>query len=391
VTQGAREDRTVLDTIRSLERWLDAHAWKAYEPHDGLNTPVRALLGRNRTALLALKQLVMRSPINLRPLLGIPRQTSPEAVGFFSRGYVRLHQALGAAGDRHRAEQHLDALARRAEPGYSGPCWGNQFDYITRFFYLPRGTPIVVWTAHNAHAFLDAYEHFGDSRWLDVGAGAAAFIQRELVREADGALYISYVPTGPHPVHNANALGAGLLARVGALTGRTDLVELARRAIEYTVACQRPDGSWWYGEAPSLRWVDNFHTGYVLESLLVYETCSGDPSFASSMARGLEYYVATFFLPDGTPRYYSDRTYPLDIQCAAQGIETLRLFSGSRPALAARARQVADWAIRHLRDPSGYFHFRRARRWTTKVPLLHWGQATMFSALAGLLPRQVQD
>ena len=77
---------------------------------DGLDTPVRALLGRNRTALLALKQLVMRSPVNLRPLLRIPRQTSPEAVGFFARGYIRLHQALGMTQDRLRAERHIEAL-----------------------------------------------------------------------------------------------------------------------------------------------------------------------------------------------------------------------------------------------------------------------------------------
>jgi hypothetical protein len=391
VTPAAQEDRTVLEAIRSLERWLDAHDWEAYEPHDGLDTPVRALLGRNRTALLALKQLVMRSPVNLRPLLRIPRQTSPEALGFFARGYIRLHQALGMIQDRQRAERHLEALAQRSESGYSGHCWGNQFDYITRFFYLPRGTPIVVWTAHNAHAFLDAYEHVGDPRWLDVAVSAATFIQRDLVREADGTLYISYVPTGAHPVHNANVLGAGLLARVGALTGRTEFVSVARRAVEYTVTHQRPDGSWWYGEAPSLRWVDNFHTGYVLESLLIYQMCSGDRSFDPSVALGLDYYVRTFFLPDGTPRYYADRTYPLDIQCAAQSIETLRLFSASTPALAARARQVAGWAIRHLRDPAGYFYFRRSRRWTARVPLLHWGQATMFSALAGLLQPEARD
>ncbi|MGH7517720.1 MAG: hypothetical protein ACREOC_09655 [Gemmatimonadales bacterium] len=385
MTQAVQVDETVLDAVRSLEQWLDAHGWKAYEPHDGLNTPLRRLLGGNRFALLALKQLVMRSPVNLRPVLGIPRQTSPEAAGFFARGYVRLHQALGSPEDRGRAEQRLDWLARHAERGYSGHCWGNQFDYVTRFFYLPKGMPIVVWTAHNAHAFLDAYEQFGAARWLDVAASAATFVYRDLVRHEGDHLYISYVPSGPYPVHNANVLGASLLARVGALTGRAELVDVARRAMRYTVAHQRPDSSWWYGEAPNLRWVDNFHTGYVLECLLAYQESTGDRTFSDAMARGLEYYVRTFFLADGTPRYYSDRTYPIDVQCAAQGIETLRLFAGEDPAYGRRARQVAEWAIRHLRDPSGYFHFRRGPRWTAKVPLLHWGQATMFSALAGLL------
>jgi len=38
-----------------------------------------------------------------------------------------------------------------------------------------------------------------------------------------------------------------------------------------------------------------------------------------------------------------------------------------------------------MQDPSGYFYYRRySRRIVNKTPTLHWGQATMMSALAGL-------
>jgi hypothetical protein len=78
--------------------------------------------------------------------------------------------------------------------------------------------------------------------------------------------------------------------------------------------------------------------------------------------------------------------FPADIQCAAQAIETMMLFDyvdGTRTL----ATRVARWTIAHMRDPSGYFYHRRYRRWTSRTPLLHWGQATMFSALAGLLEK----
>jgi hypothetical protein len=49
------------------------------------------------------------------------------------------------------------------------------------------------------------------------------------------------------------------------------------------------------------------------------------------------------------------------------------------------ALRVAEWTIKHMQDRTGYFYYRRYSRWlVNKTPTLHWGQATMLSALAGL-------
>lgn len=380
------QNQQFVQAFRKTESWLERQGWRAYEPHDGLSSPLRRLLGQNRTALLAFKQVVLRSPVNLRPFLGIPAATSPESMGFFARAYLRLYQALGQQADHDAAEAKLAWLMRHSESGYHGMCWANQFDYITRFFYLPKGMPIVVWTAHNAHVFLDAYEQLKRPCYLEAARSAAEFVYRDLPRRSEGdTVCISYVPIGDHPVHNANLLGASLLARVATHTGEQELTAIARQAMAYTVKHQRPDGSWWYGEAPSLHWVDNFHTGYNLECMLLYQEATGDHSFEAAMLRGLDYYVQNFFLPDGTPRYFSQKTYPIDIQCAAQSIETLKIFASYRPELRAKAERVANWTLAHMQSSDGYFYFRRGARWVSTTPMLHWGQATMLSALAGLL------
>jgi hypothetical protein len=103
------------------------------------------------------------------------------------------------------------------------------------------------------------------------------------------------------------------------------------------------------------------------------------------MMRGYEYWKNTFFLPDGTPRYYSHKTLPIDIQCCSQAIDTLVLFSERDPEAIPLAVRVAQWTIANMQDRSGYFYYRRYSRWlVNKTPTLHWGQATMFCALAGL-------
>jgi hypothetical protein len=37
-----------------------------------------------------------------------------------------------------------------------------------------------------------------------------------------------------------------------------------------------------------------------------------------------------------------------------------------------------------MQDPSGYFYYRRYPSLTARIPYFHWGQATMFKALAHL-------
>jgi len=112
-------------------------------------------------------------------------------------------------------------------------------------------------------------------------------------------------------------------------------------------------------------------------------TISGD--FEVTMNVGYEYRERTFFLPDGTPRYYDHKTLPIDIQCCSRAIDTLVSFSDRDPEGLSVAMKVAQWTIENKQDRTGYFYYRRYSRWlVNKTPTLHWGRATMLCALAGL-------
>jgi len=103
------------------------------------------------------------------------------------------------------------------------------------------------------------------------------------------------------------------------------------------------------------------------------------------MNRGYEYWKRTFFLENGTPRYYSHKTLPIDIQCCSQAIDTLIFFRDRDPESIDLAVKVAEWTIRYMQDTTGYFYYRRYSPWlVNKTATLHWGQATMLSALARL-------
>ena len=93
------------------------------------------------------------------------------------------------------------------------------------------------------------------------------------------------------------------------------------------------------------------------------------------------------FQPLRCPRYYHTRAYPVDIQCAAQAIDTLARLSDGDPACLELSKRVAAWTMRNMQDSKGYFYYRQYPLITAKTPMLHWGQATTFKALSQLLLR----
>jgi uncharacterized protein YyaL (SSP411 family) len=318
-------------------------------------------------------------------VLGIAREQSSKGMGFLARGFMRLHQTTGDPAWAAKAEMALQWLIDKQSKGYSGACWGNHFDYQSRGFYLPKGVPTIVWTSLIGHAFLDGYEHFGNDKYLEVAVSACEHILRDYSTYPHGeGVCISYVPGINNQVHNANTLGASLLARTYSHTRNQAYRELAQKALQYTADYQRSDGSWYYGE-DRCHWVDNFHTGYVLDCFKRYVESTGDDRFTASMNKGYEFWKNTFFLQDGTPRYYDYKTLPIDIQCSSQAIDTLVYFSDRDPESLPLALRVGQWTIDHMQDRSGYFYYRRySRGIVNKTPTLHWGQATMLCALAGL-------
>ena len=377
----------IFESIGRLSNWLEENDYRGYDTFDGLNSKLlRPLTFHNKYLQMVLQQGVRRFPINIRPLVGISKSRSTKGMGFLARGFMRLHEATGDSAWGDKAESVLQWLIENEAKGYSGASWGNHFDYQSRSSYVDKGVPSVVWTALIGHAFLDGYDHFKNDKYLKVAISSCEHILRDLGTYPEGTgVCIDYFPTTDHQVHNASTLGGSLLARTYSYTHNEAYRELAQKSMQYTAQHQRADSSWYYGEAANLHWVDNFHTAYVLDCFKYYDEGTGDHQYEKNLKSGYEYWKRTFFLPDGTPKYYNHKTLPLDIQCSSQAIDTLVFFNDRDPESLQLAMKVAQWAIEHMQDRTGYFYYRRYSRWVVnKTPTLHWGQATMLSALAGL-------
>ena len=381
------ERKLVLNSLMKVSSWLVDHDYKGYDTFDGLSSPLlRPLTFESAALRTVLQQGIRRFPLNVRPMVGIKPAHSTKGMGFIARGFMRLHRATGDPIWAERARYALDWLIDHQSTGYSGACWGNHFDYQSRAFYLPKGVPTIVWTSLIGHAFVDGYLHFNDAKYLEIAESACRHIVEDIAAIPDGnTCCLAYVPGKTSCVHNANTLGASLLSRVFSMTGAEAYRDLAFRSLSYTAKYIQADGAWYYGEKENLHWVDNFHTAYVLDCFKIYEQSTGDKHFAPVIALGYDFWKSNFFLEDGTPKYYRQKTLPIDIQCASQAIDTLVLYRDHDRKALDLANKVARWTSANLQDQTGYFYYRRySGNVINKTPTLHWGQATMVSALAAL-------
>jgi hypothetical protein len=180
-------------------------------------------------------------------------------------------------------------------------------------------------------------------------------------------------------------MGAWLLAAVFQQTGEPHLGEAAMAAARFTARRQSTDGSWPYGEADNDRWVDNFHTGFVLVALKRIGDCMRTGEFDEHLSRGYRFWKETMFLDDGTPKYYPDNTYPVDVHSVAQAILTFLEFRREDGTAVDHAIRVAEWGVQNLQDSSGYFYYRLCKGYKIRIPYMRWSQAWMQRALTELV------
>ena len=378
----------IADSLDRLTRWVENRNYQAYDPGDGQMSYLRSLTFGSRTLERMLTAAVLRSPVNIRPLLGIKPHTSTKGMGYMAWGHLRRFQTSGLPHHAERARMCLDWLLAHRSPGYPDLCWGNDFTFTTRAGRIPRGEPTIVWSGLIGQAFVDAYDILRDTRYLDAATSTCNWILKLPREETAGGTCLSYVAFGQVSIHNSNMLGAALLARVGAFTGRIEAIDVARQAMRYSCSRQQPDGAWFYGEDPKYHWIDSFHTGYNLDSLKRYIDSACDSGFSDHLLRGYQYFKQHFFEHDGRTKYMHNRLLPIDIQCLAQAMDTLSFFSTSDPEALDLAQRVASWTIEHMQAPEGYFYYRDLGRMKIRTPMFHWGQGTMFKALAHLLGKQ---
>lgn len=398
------------ESFNSLKSFCETEDFAGWDPYDGMNSKIfkATPLKHWDLARLAWIQGFKRSPINFRKLLMVPKQHNAKGIGLFLNGYCNLYtlteKAASKAGQgdtrfgtkeeiRSRIDELAKLLLEMQNKDYSGACWGYNFDWqARRLFLFPANTPTVVATSFCVTALLSAYEITKNQNYLETALSAGNFILNDLNRtEYKSGFLFSYSPlNGNNTVFNASLLGAKVLSQLYSYNKNELYKQTAESAVKAGVEAQNEDGSWIYGMLPVQSWIDSFHTGYNLDAIQIYQDKTGDMQFNKSIEKGFQYYIDNFFLKDGTPKYYHDKTYPIDIHCPGQlfvNLSVNRKFGENKDL----AHSVFNWVTKNMQDPKGYFYYQLKEGMSSKISYMRWSNAFMFNALSYLLLEQSNE
>jgi len=345
-----------------------AAEWRGADPHDALYwrwPPTFIATPRRRQAIV---QLHVRSPIDIRSWRRGPRPRLAKTLALFTK--ASLLAADGPAAPELTDAARAAATALESDRRAGDEAWGYPFAVQTRWSSYGANSPNVVVTSFAIDALLLAAQRLDYSSFEDRAREAARWIADKLVTPGG---HIAYHEHSDVLVHNANLLGAAAVYRA---LGASDSV---RRAVERTLEAQRSDGSWPYGGGPRLQFVDSFHTGYVITSLIMLREL--DPEIDAAVQRAAAYWAERFVDGRGRSLMWPDRQFPEDGHSAGTALTTLALLAENDASYLPLLRRVAERALDVMVD-GGHAVHRRYRWGRTRVNYLRWCDGHMAVGMA---------
>jgi len=374
--------KVISDSLNKLILYIENQDYKGFDPYDALKSPLFKLpfFRTNKFVRFFTQQFGKRFPINLRPLLFVPKGYNPVTLGLCIQAYSYLFRSSSKEEYLQKIDFLITELRKLIPNGYSGACWGYDFDWEARYAQIPAYQPTVVATGIITNALFECYRITKNEHALNLCKSAISFILNDLNRyETETEICFSYSPFDHQQVFNASMKGARLLSQVYSVTGGVKLREIAQKTINFVVNKQNTDGSWFYSTAQNGNWIDNYHTGYILDCLDEYIKCTEDTEFQDNLKKGFAYYCANFVTENGIPKFYNNKTFPVDCTAAGQTILTLNRLGETQ-----LAKKVATYMIESMQHKSGYFYFRKYKYHTEKTSFMRWSNAWMMLALASI-------
>ncbi len=368
--------------------YASLNQYSGYNKFDGLTSPITKILSfNNKWARLFWSQMVMRAPLNIRPLLGIKKTRNPKGIALFAWAYLNFFKITNDEQFLDQAKSLLDWLSKNQSPGFDNPCWGYQYAWQDIGFFAPANYPNRIVTYFVCRAFLRGYEITGNPEYFDIVRKSADFILNapRVLFESDTMKCLSYVPSEKIDwvVMDVSALSSVILAMVAREMGDNNLKEEAKKLIHYVVDKQTDYGAWYYSHPSKDSHIghDNYHTGYIVDAIQDYMDSTGDREYEAVHEKGLQFYAEHLFMKNGAPKWMSQKEYPFDIHGAAQGIITFSRY----PEYHELAGKVLEWTLNNLYNQKGYFYYQKRRFFTKRFTLMRWCNGWMLLALTCFL------
>lgn len=322
---------------------------------------------------------------NIRPLLGYEPILHTKAVSDMLSVYTMLYRERKDECWKNKADEMYDLLMLKSLHFGGGIGWGLNFPYTTRFVNAKRETPNLYNTLNSVHSILDYYEISNKVEIKDIVLKVLKFMFDYLgyvpIDQQTG--WFRYYPEQITPNFNVNATSASFFARINHLfTEELVSKNIIDSLLSFLIENQNENGSWYYAMSDNGKWIDGYHTGFILDALLYLDEINYDFQLFQSLERGISFYIHNLFTKDNIPKFFHDKIYPVEAQNCAQAILTLtKCINQKKNIKISFVESVVSNVLRHLYNEKGYFYYKKDTLFTNKQIYFRWSQTPMISAL----------
>ncbi|MDN3641812.1 hypothetical protein QWY87_03815 [Lutimonas halocynthiae] len=368
----------LVDIISSCIAHIEKKRYKSFDLFDALTSSWISNLTKKYSLLRRIAiQINAKSPINLH-WLGMKKMVHTKLVSDLL-WYFSLNR------DKDKSRNSYKQVLELKNKG-NNMVWGLNFPYTSRFISADSNTPNIYNTTTTG---ISICEYISQSNDKLAGSVVQEIIESLFTvfkfKDEGHKGWFSYYPGQKAPTYNVNALTAYFLCKAHyTLKFKLVDIKIIKQLIQLLIEEQNEDGSWYYSRLSKGKWIDSFHSGFIIESLAyVYSHGYKSDELYTCLKKAWKFYIINMFTKDGFPKYFieSDK-YPVEAQNCAQAIQTIATVGlwlkwNEKELL----EKVIENTINVLYDKKGFFYYKKERSFLYKQSYLRWSTSPMLVAL----------
>jgi len=288
-----------------IESYLLKNDLSTYDLYDiwkgSIGQKVRKIYYKNRYVGIAPAGILTLFDwyLNNRLRIGYEKQEYPITRALAGLTLLNLYKKEPKDIYLEYAKKHIDWLLENRSIGYSGVCWGLNFDWVySAEETYDKNTPFSTHTPYPLELMVEYYRVTHDDRLLEPIRSVFLFLEKDIkiMRESDEMLILSYGTQKDRIVTNANAYLMYMYALLIEFMPQKEsyIREKIDKIYNFLCSVQNADGSWLYSPYESDTFIDCFHSAFVLKNIYKTNKIRDLKNSTDIIERGYSYIIDNF-------------------------------------------------------------------------------------------------
>jgi len=242
----------------------------------------------------------------LRKPFGIKKTKAPIVIAHHGLACLEMLKKTKKEQWLELAKRDAERLVSLSVPDAKGLCWGFPFTWSSNSGVIAANQPAATQSAYAFDLFEKLWNITNDDIYFERFLSVAQAMDEEYIDipHPDGLVSTYHGRGYGDVVMNALSYRVHILSRT-ANYGIEKYKDKAHKLLSYLLSQQRSDGSWYYGESAKNRFIDNYHTCFVLKNLTKVQHILDMEELSNALKKGFGFYWNKLVDKKGLPKPYA--------------------------------------------------------------------------------------